>query len=353
MNKNFTFLIRGVRKRKAFCLILTCFLIAGTIQAQVPKTDPVPPKKDAVVLYTISGTVSGDGVTIPGATVRNKKSNLAVITDQNGVYKIGVTAPTDILTFSYLGYQNVDRVVGTLRQLNVTLVSATNELKDVVVVGYGSARKRDITGAIVSVTAEDIERRTPTNVYEALQGLAPGVQVTSGSGQPGESASVVIRGTSTMNNDGIGPLWVVDGVPTTNVDAINPYDIASMEILKDAASAAIYGSRSANGVIIITTKKGSAKAPVIEVRYLHSINELTHTMPQINTPQYRSMQKDLSRYIQGEGKLLVPAAVQNVLTSQMADSLNFLLNADNDYQDIAFNPAHKNQLDMSVGVGLS
>ena len=351
MNKNFTFLIRGVRKRKAFCLILTCFLIAGTIQAQVPKTDPVLPKKDAVVLYTISGTVSGDGVTIPGATVRNKKSNLAVITDQNGVYKIGVTAPTDILTFSYLGYQNVDRVVGTLRQLNVTLVSATNELKDVVVVGYGSARKRDITGAIVSVTAEDIEKRTPTNVYEALQGLAPGVQVTSGSGQPGESASVVIRGTSTMNNDGIGPLWVVDGVPTTNVDAINPYDIASMEILKDAASAAIYGSRSANGVIIITTKKGSAKAPVIEVRYLHSINELTHTMPQINTPQYRSMQKDLSRYIQGEGKLLVPAAVQNVLASQMADSLNFLLNADNDYQDIAFNPAHKNQLDMSVGGG--
>jgi len=351
MNKNFTFLLRDVGKRIALCLTLGCCTLSGNLQAQNVAQKNTPVKKDAVTAATVTGTVYGDGVSIPGVTVKNKNTNVTVITDKDGVFRIAIAAPTDILSFSYLGYQNAERVAGNGSRISITLLSTSNELKDVVVVGYGTAKKRDITGAIVSVTAEDIEKRTPTNVFEALQGQAPGVQVTTGSGQPGESASVVIRGTSTMNNDGIGPLWVVDGVPTTNVDAINPYDIASMEILKDAASAAIYGSRSANGVIIITTKKGSSRAPVIELRYLHSINELTHTVPQLNTAQYRDMQKGLSRYIQGEGKLLVPAAVQNVLAAQMADSLNFLLNADNDYQDIAFNPAHKNQIDASIGGG--
>ena len=152
-----------------------------------------------------------------------------------------------------------------------------------------------------------------------------------------------------MNDAGVGPLWVVDGVPMTNVDAINPYDIASMEVLKDAASAAIYGSRSANGVIIVTTKKGSQKNPVIEARYLHSINQLTHTLPQMNSAQYRNLQKGLTEYIKGEGSTLVSPAVKDVMASQIADSLNYLLNADNNYQDIAFNPANKDQLDLSVG----
>ncbi|RZL66382.1 MAG: hypothetical protein EOO93_05815, partial [Pedobacter sp.] len=135
MNKIFTFLLRDVGKKTAFCLILGYSLVATNTQAQVvPKTNTAPAKKDAAILYTVTGTVSGDGVTIPGATVRNKNANLTVVTDENGIYKIGVTAPTDILTFSYLGYQNVDRVVGSLKQISVTLVSAANELKDVVIV---------------------------------------------------------------------------------------------------------------------------------------------------------------------------------------------------------------------------
>lgn len=346
MNKTYSFLCEDVGRRIAALLLVCSIFFSYTLLfAQVT------PKKNPPVIGTVTGIVSADGVTIPGASVKNKNANLTVITDANGVYKIGITSPNDILTFSYLGYQNIDRVVGTLKQINVTLISVANELKDVVIVGYGSQKKRDVTGAIVSISAEDIEKKMPTNVYEALQGQASGVQVTTGSGQPGEGASVVIRGISTMNNDGVGPLWVVDGVPTTNVDAINPYDIESMEVLKDAASAAIYGSRSANGVIIITTKKGSPKAPVIELRYLHSLNNLTHTMPQMNSRQYRSMQKGLTQYINGEGATLVPTAVKNVMAAQIADSLNFLLNADNNYQDLVFNTAQKDQIDMSFGGG--
>ncbi|RYD95257.1 MAG: SusC/RagA family TonB-linked outer membrane protein, partial [Sphingobacteriales bacterium] len=344
MIKKSTFLFRGIREKVMLLFICSLAIFSGKLFAQSPNA------KQAVKSY-VTGVVSADGETLPGVTVKNKTASTAVITDIDGAYRIGVTGPNDVISFSYIGFQVVDKLVGAQEKINVTLTSASKELEDVVVVGYGSTRKRDVTGAIVSVTAEEIEKRIPTNIFEAIQGQAPGVQVVTGSGQPGESASVVIRGSSTMNDGGIGPLYVVDGVPTTNVDAINPYDVASVEILKDAASAAIYGSRSANGVIIITTKKGSQKAPIIEARYLHSINQLTHTMPQMNTQQYRAMQKGLIQYMNGEGSTLVPTLVKNVMASQMADSLNFLLNANNNYQDIAFNPAHKNQLDMSVGGG--
>lgn len=300
---------------------------------------------------TVTGTVSVDGFTLPGATVKNMTTRAGAITDDNGHYQIVITGPKDILQFSFLGYERVDRVAGISKIINVTLGKSSTELYEMMVVGYGVQKKRDITGAIVSVSKEDIEKKMPANVFEALQGNVAGVQITSGSGAPGEGASVVIRGISTMNDAGIGPLWVVDGVPTTDINNINPYDIESMEVLKDAASAAIYGSRSANGVIIITTKKGSEKAPVIEVRYQHSLSQLTHKLPQINSKQYRQMQKSLFEYSNGEGAGLVSSVVRNVLNSQMNDSLNYLLNADNDYQDLSFRIAQKDQLDISFGGG--
>jgi TonB-linked SusC/RagA family outer membrane protein len=316
---------------------------AGSVQAQE--------KSKFLITDTVSGIVSDKDFALPGASVKNMTTGLGGVADENGRYEIGITGPKDILQFSYLGYQRADRIVGVAKILNVTLTDESAELDEVVVVGYGSTKKRDITGAIVSVNKEDIEKKMPANIYEALQGGVAGVQITSGSGQPGEGSSVVIRGISTMNDAGIGPLWVVDGVPTIDINDINPYDIESMEVLKDAASAAIYGSRSANGVIIVTTKKGSDKAPVLEVRYSHSINQLTHKLPQINAQQYRRMQQSLLEYSNGEGADVVSSVVRNVLQSQMGDSLNFLLNADNDYQDLAFRTARKDQLDLSFGGG--
>lgn len=304
------------------------------------------------VARTLKGTVTAEGFQpgpLAGATVLNTRTGKGVITDSDGNYTIGVTGPEDIIQFRFLGFKDVDRIAGVAERLDVVMEDASSILEETVVIGYGTTRKRDITGSIVSVSKNDIELMMPTNVYDVLQGTAAGVQVTSGSGQPGEGSSVIIRGTSTMNDAGVGPLWVVDGVPSTDIDQINPYDIESIEVLKDAASAAIYGARSANGVILVTTKRGEESNPVLEVRYQHSLANLTHKLPQINAAQYREMQGQYMEYARGEGAGIVSQAVINVLDSQLGDPYNALLNNDNDYQKIAYRIANKDQLDLSFG----
>lgn len=313
------------------------------------KADP-----SAKIVGTVRGTVSA-GEPMPGplagATVRNVTTGKGAVTDANGNYEIGITGPQDILQFRFLGFKDVDKIVGVAKVINLEMEDAYSNLDEIVVVGYGAVKKRDITGSIVSVGRSEIEEKMPTNVFDVLQGSAAGVQITSGSGQPGEGASVVIRGTSTMNDAGIGPLWVVDGVPCTDIDQINPYDIESMEVLKDAASAAIYGARSANGVIIVTTKKGDEKNPVLEVRYQHSFSSLTHKLPQINANQYREMQGQYLEYAENQGQGYVSQAVTNILYSQLDDPFNVLLNSDNDYQKLAYRMANKDQVDVSFGGG--
>ncbi|MBO7602844.1 MAG: SusC/RagA family TonB-linked outer membrane protein [Bacteroidales bacterium] len=308
--------------------------------------------KKAKIVRTLVGTVNAGGAfpgPLPGASVYNTKTRQGVITDADGNYSIGITGPEDILQFRFLGYKDLDKIAGVGDRLDVELEDAADMLEETVVIGYGTTKKRDITGSIVSVTKDDIENKMPTNIFDVLQGTAAGVQVTSGSGQPGEGSNVIIRGTSTMNDAGVGPLWVVDGVPCNDIDQINPYDIESVEVLKDAASAAIYGARSANGVILVTTKRGNESNPVLEVRYQHSFANLTHKLPQINANQYREMQHQYMQYALDEGAGLVSQAVINILNSQLGDPYNALLNNDNDYQDIAYRLANKDQVDLSFG----
>lgn len=324
-------------------LMLTALLLsASAVEAYAQKTGA----------RTLTGTVTAGEPfpgPLPGATVLNTKTKQGVVTDAEGNYSIRVTGPDDILQFRFMGYKDVDRIAGVNDRLDVEMEDASDVLDETVVIGYGTTKKRDITGSIVSVTKEDIENKMPTNIYDVLQGTAAGVQVTSGSGQPGEGSSVIIRGTSTMNDAGVGPLWVVDGVPSTDIDQLNPYDIESIEVLKDAASAAIYGSRSANGVILVTTKRGNESNPVLEVRYQHSFASLTHKLPQINANQYRTMQHGYLDYAMGEGDGMVSQAVINILNSQLGDPYNALLNNDNDYQKIAYRMANKDQVDLSFG----
>lgn len=324
-------------------LMLTALLLsASAVEAYAQKTGA----------RTLTGTVTAGEPfpgPLPGATVLNTKTKQGVVTDAEGNYSIRVTGPDDILQFRFMGYKDVDRIAGVNDRLDVEMEDASDVLDETVVIGYGTTKKRDITGSIVSVNKEDIENKMPTNIYDVLQGTAAGVQVTSGSGQPGEGSSVIIRGTSTMNDAGVGPLWVVDGVPSTDIDQLNPYDIESIEVLKDAASAAIYGSRSANGVILVTTKRGNESNPVLEVRYQHSFASLTHKLPQINANQYRTMQHGYLDYAMGEGDGMVSQAVINILNSQLGDPYNALLNNDNDYQKIAYRMANKDQVDLSFG----
>lgn len=341
-----------LRSKTAFWLQAFVFVVLSAATVGFDTEAIAQTAKNAKVVGSVAGTVSA-GEPMPGplagATVMNVTTGETVVTDVDGNYKIGITGPKDILQFRFLGFKEVDKIVGIATRIDVEMEDSYNTLDDVIVVGYGTTKKRDITGSIVSVTKTDIESKMPTNIYDVLQGTAAGVQVTSGSGQPGEGSSVIIRGTSTMNDAGIGPLWVVDGVPSTDIDQLNPYDIESIEILKDAASAAIYGARSANGVILVTTKRGNESTPVLEVRYQHSMAHLTHKLPQLNANEYRQMQRQYMDYALGAGAGLVDQAVINVLNSQLGDPYNVLLNADNDYQDIAYRLAHKDQVDLSFG----
>jgi TonB-linked SusC/RagA family outer membrane protein len=201
---------------------------------------------------------SDDKLPIIGASVKVKGAATGTVTDVNGEFTLSLS-PGNTLVVSYIGYTSKEVPVGAETILNITLMAGNNALNEVVVTGYGTQRKKDLVGAVAVVDMAAANRQPTASVENQLQGQAAGVTVIA-SGQPGENPSVKIRGANTFGNN--QPLYVVDGVPTTNVSDINPNDVASMQVLKDASSASIYGARAANGVIVITTKKGNGKVNV-------------------------------------------------------------------------------------------
>ncbi|MBK0370755.1 SusC/RagA family TonB-linked outer membrane protein [Flavobacterium agrisoli] len=210
---------------------------------------------------TISGKVTdASGLALPGVNVIEKGTTNGASSDFEGSYKITVSNKNATLVFSYLGFKNQEIALGGKTNISVTLAEESNALNEVVVVGYGTVKKSDVTGAVSTIKPEAITERNVVNPLEAIQGSTPGVQISSSSGRSGDGYKMVIRGNNSLLQ-GSGPLYVVDGVPTDNIDFLNPQDIARMDVLKDASSAAIYGSRGASGVVIIATKSGtSAKA---------------------------------------------------------------------------------------------
>jgi len=205
---------------------------------------------------TISGQVvnSADGATLPWVNIQIKgTANKVTNTDSEGAFQIQAN-PDQILVFSLIGFKTQEMLVGDKSVVRIRLVEDVTDMEEVVVIGYGSQTKKLITGATSHVRGSDLENRKSTNGLQALQGKVAGVNITSTSGQPGESMKVVIRGLGTTGSS--NPLYIVDGVQTGDIVDLNSADIESIDILKDAASAAIYGSRAANGVVLITTKKG-------------------------------------------------------------------------------------------------
>ena len=211
----------------------------------------------------ITGTVvDAQGPVIGASVVEKGKTGNGVITDFDGNFTLNVS-PDATIVISYVGYETQEIKVGNQSSFNITLSEDDSVLDEVVVVGYGTMKKKLVTGATVQVKGEDIAKLNTTNALEAMQSSTPGVQITSASTQPGKGYKVYIRGIGTIGDS--QPLYVIDGVAGGNLDGINPNDIESIDVLKDAASAAIYGSRAANGVILVTTKQG--KAGKIEVSY--------------------------------------------------------------------------------------
>ena len=194
---------------------------------------------------------------IPGVNVVLKDANVSTVTDFDGNYSITVPSTESVLIFSFIGFENLSATVGNRKIINITLQESSKSLDEVVVIGFASVKKSDVTSSIASVKGKDLKTMTVGNVNESLQGKVSGVQVVSAGG-PGGFPKVLIRGISTINLS-TDPLYVVDGVPVgTNANFLNPNEIESMEVLKDASASAIYGSRASNGVIMITTKRGKS-----------------------------------------------------------------------------------------------
>ncbi|MFZ4261982.1 SusC/RagA family TonB-linked outer membrane protein [Sphingobacterium sp. HJSM2_6] len=206
---------------------------------------------------TITGRVTdANGEPIQGASVQVKGTNAGTSTDTNGNFSIAVTVANPTLNITYIGYQASEVYVGSQNNVTVILKQGLDDLDEVVVIGYGSQKKKLSTGATIQVKGDDLQKLSTPNVLQALQSQAPGVQITQSSGMPGESFKVTIRGLGTIGNS--SPLYVIDGIAGGDINMINPADIENIDILKDAASSAIYGSRAANGVVLITTKQGKS-----------------------------------------------------------------------------------------------
>lgn len=240
----------------------------------------------------IKGTITDNaGIPVPGATV-NLKSNPSVGTqsDFDGNYTITVPNTQTTLVFSYLGFSTQEVTVGNDTTINVSLQESAEDLDEVVIVGYGTQKKSDVTGAISSVKSEDLTKVVTTNPVDALQGRVAGVTVTSSSGSPGSTSDITIRGIGSFGNN--QPLYIVDGVQADPY-FLNANDIDSIEILKDAASGAIYGTRAANGVIIITTKKGKVGKTKIEIETSLSSNTAREKMNLLDADGYVSVHRQM------------------------------------------------------------
>lgn len=250
----------------------------------------------------VTGTVTDiDDEPLPGVNIVEQGTTNGTLTDADGNYALTVNSDTATLIFTYVGFTREEVSINNRSTIDMTLVEDIASLSEVVVIGYGTQRKENVSGAISTVGSEAIDGRPVADVESALQGQIPGLQITSNSGRPGAGNSVRIRGTSSITG-GSEPLYVIDGnIISTGIGGggnplatINPADIASVNVLKDASAAAIYGARAANGVIIVTTKRGEAGEPKINVNVFGGVQSATNTLDLLNAQQYQQVRNTVA-----------------------------------------------------------
>ena len=244
--------------------------------------------------FRVAGKITDEkGESLIGVNVLVKNTNIGTLSDVEGRFVLDAPDKQAVLVFSYVGYATKEWTIGGKSELNVILSESAELLNEIVVVGYGSQRKSDLTGVVSSIKSEEIQKFASANITQALQGKIAGVQVTSGSGRPGEAPIVRIRGTGTLN--GASPIYVVDGLILDNIDFLNASDIASMEVLKDASAAAIYGTRGANGVIIISTRQGTKNSKA-QVRFntWQGLQQPAKLLSLTNATEYGTLVNELS-----------------------------------------------------------
>ncbi|HEX3386314.1 MAG TPA: SusC/RagA family TonB-linked outer membrane protein, partial [Mucilaginibacter sp.] len=281
---------------------------------------------------TVSGLVKDDqGASLPGVTVTIKGTNTAVSTDANGKYSISVPG-NGTLIFSFIGFNSQEQPVNNRPVINVSMSSGNKQLNEIVVVGYGTQKKSDITSAIATVSVKDISTRPIVSPEEALIGKAPGVQVSIPSSEPGHDLSVKIRGIGSVN--GVEPLYVVDGVLVNDIKTVDPNSIESISILKDASSTSIYGAAgSTNGVVMITTKQGSKGKSAIDADFSTGIQQISKKIPVLNNQQWLGLQTEID------------GGTAPVLPSY------YSLNTNNNWQDLVYHNAMQTNANIGVSGG--
>ena len=264
--------LQGIAKASAFCLLLSAFSVNAAMAAPAPvgTVDEVMAVQQGKKVTGV--VIDGTGEPVIGANVVVKGTTNGTITDFDGNYTIEGVSANDVLVISYIGYLSQEVPVGNQSMIKVTLKEDTQTLDEVVVVGYGTMKKSDVTGSISTAKGDDLVKNQSFSALDNLRGKVSGVNIFSNSSQPGAySNRVVIRGIATINSSS-NPLYVVDGVVMENFDLVNPNDIESMEVLKDASAAAIYGARGANGVIMVTTKRGKKDGEGVAISYQGSVS---------------------------------------------------------------------------------
>lgn len=272
--------------------ILILFLLIGSFSFLIPSALKAQNK-------LIKGIVTDENqIPLPGVTVKVKSSSEGTSTDRNGSFTIATHSEGEVLIFSYLGY--LSRQLPAENKMNVFLSPDAKQLKDLVVIGYGTSNKKEITGSITSLKAEDMNVGVFSTPAELLQGKIPGLNVTK-SGDPNKPPSVILRGASTLRSSGgvNDPFYVIDGVPGASIDLVAPADIESVDVLKDASSTAIYGSRASNGVIIITTKKARAGQSRLSYSAYGAMEQVSKKYDMLSAPELRD-------YLKRNGQTLLP-----------------------------------------------
>ncbi|WP_370723837.1 TonB-dependent receptor [Fibrella aquatica] len=307
---------------------------------------------------TITGRITdSEGEGIPGVNVVIKGTQRGAVTDAQGRYQITVPDQNAVLTVSFVGYVKQEITVGSRATIDIVLEADTNSLNEVVVVGYGTQRKSSLTGAIASVSEKEISALPVPNISQALQGRAAGVTVTN-NGAPGEAPIIRIRGVGTINN--ANPLYVVDGVPVGDGSNIDPKDVQSVEVLKDASAASIYGSRAANGVILITTKRSNSKKLSVSVDSYVGVQSAWRKLPLLNRDQYLAYGTDLlnngDAYFGRPAGSSIPARWQTGLDQPIyAGATQTFRQTDTDWQDEMFRNAaiQQHRLELTGGNDVS
>ena len=234
------------------------------------------------------------GEPLIGVSVTVKGTGKGTVTDMNGKWVLSVSEGS-VLNFSYIGYSAETVKVGKSNSYNISLSEDNQLLDEVVVIGYGSMKRKDITTAVSVVSTADIDERPIIDAAQALQGKAAGIQVVQPSGAPGEGMSIRVRGATSVQASN-EPLYIVDGMPNDNISSLSPADIESMQVLKDASSAAIYGARAANGVVLITTKRGKVGNPQVKFSAYVGLSQLGKKIDALNTEEYKDLMKELKKY---------------------------------------------------------